>query len=571
MVNNMKLEDMSNELFLCIWDQLLMVDVIYSFSNLNRRIDDMLFEFCGLYKELDLRYCSLSIFRYFSHQIVMKHEWRLNLTVLKIGTRYRCSQMTLLADEVIKFFVKNSFIEQNKQYNNSSRTLFHMITSLKKKNTKSIFPQLNTLIVSQNTTMNGNCRDIFLYAIAYGSNLRTLKWITCSFQTHHSKSFFDWLFQCSINLNKFQFENPTSENGDYIEAKDDLDEHLPKTINHSIELHTLKFRILKIKGRGCYKIENLILRFVQSLENLSISMYHRCDNEPHLNYNGYYLSILCEKLKHLRSLHFAIQIQLFEKADRNIINHFTKTFSTPFWLNGPFGYKRVCVDFEQTYGLIQMFSLPYTFNDITLIHSIDLINIQFNTDLEENKRSQSLTQELETLWSGMDRLFLRFDKNQILSSLFIQALQCPSTQNKTLVFSQKRGIISQNIANQIQLTHFNVLELGGSIDTNINYNLEDRFPQLKCLRLMSCKNISSSWQNIDQWISFILTHINEHQLTCVRFDFIENENKITEMNICNQMIRILQSSWIIDIHQIVQDNHIALWIDRRKKYFSSIK
>ncbi|CAF1291237.1 unnamed protein product [Adineta steineri] len=524
MVNNMKLEDMSNELFLCIWDQLLMVDVIYSFSNLNRRIDDMLLEFCGLYKELDLRYCSLSIFRYFSHQIVMKDEWRLNLTVLKIGTRYRCSQITLLADEVIKFFVKNSFIKQNKESNNSSRTLFHMITSLKKSR-KPIFPQLNTLIVSQNTTMNENCRDIFLYAIACGSNLRTLKWITCSFQTHHSKSFFDWLFQCSINLNKFQFENPTSENGfelsydhtliknyqshqsliclkinilnlstlfvlfhylpklqsldvyisDYIEAKDDLDEHLPKTINHSIELHTLKFRTLKIKGRGCYKIENLILRFVQSLENLSISMYHRCDDEPHLNYNGYYLSILCEKLKNLRSLNFAIQIQLFEKADRNIINDFTKTFSTPFWLNGPFGYKRVCVDFEQTYGLIQMFSLPYTFNDITLIHSIDLINIQFNTDLEENKRSQSLTQELKTLWSGMDRLFLPFDKNQILSSLFIQALQCSSTQNKILVFSQKRGIISENIANQIQLTHFNVLELGGSFDTNINYNLEGKF------------------------------------------------------------------------------------------------
>ncbi|CAF1291218.1 unnamed protein product [Adineta steineri] len=109
-------------------------------------------------------------------------------------------------------------------------------------------------------------------------------------------------------------------------------------------------------------------------------------------------------------------------------------------------------------------------------------------------------------------------------------------------------------------------------DLFLSYIIDkDRFPQLKCLRLMSCKNISSSWQNIDQWISFILTHINEHQLTCVRFDFIENENKITEMNICNQMIRILQSSWIIDIHQIVQDNHIALWIDRRKKYFSSIK
>ncbi|CAF1423646.1 unnamed protein product [Adineta steineri] len=360
MVNNMKLEDISNELFLCIWDQLSMADAIYSFSNLNTRIDRMLLKFCGLYNKLDLRYCSLSIFRYFSHQIIMKDEWRLNLTVLKIGNSYRCS-------------------------------------------------------------------------------------------------------------------------------------------------------------------------------------------------------------------------------------------------------------------------------------------IQFNTDLEENQTSKHLSQKLETLWFGMDRLLLSFDKNQILSSVFIQALRCPSSQGKTLVLSQKRGIMSENIVKQIQLTHFNMLVLVDSIDTNINYNLQeltcwfqllpniicleicltefkywltndtnnlylcsvlqrlerlhvdcsslinkqmneeiyhlflsyiidkDRFPQLKCLRLRSCKNIASSWENIDQWISFILTHINEHQLTCVRFDFIEQEKKTTEMNIYNQIMRIVQLSSIIDIHQFVHDNHIALWIERRYKYFSLTK
>ncbi|CAF4292842.1 unnamed protein product, partial [Adineta steineri] len=178
-----------------------------------------------------------------------------------------------------------------------------------------------------------------------------------------------------------------------------------------------------------------------------------------------------------------------------------------------------------------MFSLPFTFNDTTLTRSIDLTNIQFNTDLEENQTSKHLSQKLETLWFGMDRLLLSFDKSQILSSVFIQALRCPSSQGKTLVLSQKRGIMSENIVKQIQLTHFNMLVLVDSIDTNINYNLQDRFPQLKCLRLRSCKNIASSWENIDQWISFILTHINEHQLTCVRFDFIEQEKKTTEMNI----------------------------------------
>ncbi|CAF1077659.1 unnamed protein product [Adineta steineri] len=92
---------------------------------------------------------------------------------------------------------------------------------------------------------------------------------------------------------------------------------------------------------------------------------------------------------------------------------------------------------------------------------------------------------------------------------------------------------------------------------------KDRFPQLRCLRLRSCKNIASSWENIDQWISFILTHINEHELTCVRFDFIGQEKKTTEMNICNQIMRIVQVSSIIDIHQFVHDKHIALWIERR--------
>ncbi|CAF4379576.1 unnamed protein product, partial [Adineta steineri] len=157
-------------------------------------------------------------------------------------------------------------------------------------------------------------------------------------------------------------------------------------------------------------------------------MYHRCDNEPDLNYDGYSLSILCQKFLRLRSFHFVLQIQMFEKADENVINNFVNTFSTPFWLNGPFGCKRVCVDFEQIYGWIQIFSLPFTFNDTTLTRSIDLTNIQFNTDLEENQTSKHLSEKLETLWFGMDRLLLSFHKNQILSSVFIQALRCPSSQ-----------------------------------------------------------------------------------------------------------------------------------------------
>ncbi|CAF0983838.1 unnamed protein product [Adineta ricciae] len=658
----MKLEGISNDLFLCIWDHLTKTDVIYSFSNLNARIDCMLFKFCGLYKELDLRYCSLSIFRHFSHEIIMKDGWRLNLTTLKIGNPYRCPQMTILADEVTKFFMKNSFIRKDNQ-NNNSLTLLRMMKSLKKKNVESLFPQLNTLIVFQNITMDENCRDIFLYGIACGSSLRTLKWRTCSYQTHHSKSFFDWLFQCSISLQKYHFENTLGESGfelsyhhtlinnyqfhqslldlrinilnlstvfvllhylpklqwldvhisDRIEAKNDLDEHLLTTMNYPIELHTVKLRSLDVRGRGCYVLENLLLKFLQSLEYLSISMYHRCENEPELNYNGYSLSVLCRKLIHLRSFHFAIEIQMFEKADEVIVHNFTKTFTTPFWLNGPFGCKRV---------------------DKNLIHSTNLMNIEFNTDLEENPRSENLSQKLATLWFGMHRLFLLFDKDQTLPSLFIPTLHCPSSQGKTLILSQRRGTMPENLVNHTQLTHFNALEFFYSIDTNSNNNLQelvswlqilpnvicleicltefkywltnytnnphlcsffqrlqrlhidcsslinrqmneevyhlflsyiidkDRFPQLKCLRLRCCKDVGSSWENIDQWIGFILTHTDQHRLTCVRFDFIEKENETTEMNICNQIMSIVQPSSIIVVHQFVCDNHIALWIER---------
>ncbi|CAF4088400.1 unnamed protein product, partial [Adineta steineri] len=254
-------------------------------------------------------------------------------------------------------------------------------------------------------TMNENYRDIFLYGIACGSTLRTLNWRACSYQTHHAESFCDWLFQCSTNLHKYQLLNTLGESGfelsyhhtlinsyqfhpsliflkinilnlstlfvllhylpklewldvhisNPIEVENDFNKNLSNTMDYPIKLHTLKFRTLNIQGRGCYELENLLLNFVQSLESLSISMYHRCDNEPDLNYDGYSLSILCQKFLHLRSFHFALQIQMFERADENIINNFVNTFSTPFWLNGPFGCKRVCVDFEQIYGWIQMF------------------------------------------------------------------------------------------------------------------------------------------------------------------------------------------------------------------------
>ncbi len=101
----LQFEDMSNELILCVWDQLVAADVIYSFLHLNTRINSLLLEFCELYKQLDLRYCSLSACRFLSHQVPTMIEWCLGLTVLKLGNRYRCSQMDMFADEVAKSII----------------------------------------------------------------------------------------------------------------------------------------------------------------------------------------------------------------------------------------------------------------------------------------------------------------------------------------------------------------------------------------------------------------------------------------------------------------------------------
>jgi hypothetical protein len=90
------------------------------------------------------------------------------------------------------------------------------------------------------------------------------------------------------------------------------------------------------------------------------------------------------------------------------------------------------------------------------------------------------------------------------------------------------------------------------------------FPQLRCLRLMNCKNISSAWPNIDQWIDFILTRINEHEPTCVRFDFIEKEHDITDLQTNDDMIIMNDPRCIIDIHRFLYENHVALSMERKK-------
>lgn len=173
----MYFEDLSNEVLLCIWEHLLDIEVIFSFFNINDRLDSLLYKYCGLHKKIDLRYSSLLLCQYFCQQIVTVSEWRDNLTTLKLGNRYRCSQLDILTSEITKSNI-------------------HL---------KPIFSNLTSIVIHQTTYISDHCRDILLYRVAGGSTLRRLVWNTCNRQAYTSKSFSDWLLNCSRNLNSFQY------------------------------------------------------------------------------------------------------------------------------------------------------------------------------------------------------------------------------------------------------------------------------------------------------------------------------------------------------------------------------
>ena len=95
---------------------------------------------------------------------------------------------------------------------------------------------------------------------------------------------------------------------------------------------------------------------------------------------------------------------------------------------------------------------------------------------------------------------------------------------------------------------------------------KNRFPQLRCLRFIVCKNILSVWNNINQWIDFILAHITEHQLTCVRFDFDpKQQEKITELQTSNEVITVTELPYIVDVHRFMLEDNVTLWMERRQQ------
>jgi hypothetical protein len=257
----LQFEDMSNEIILCIWDQLSSADVIYSFSNLNTRINSLLLKFHGLYKQLDLRYCSLSACRFLCRQVPTMIEWRLGLTVLKLGSSVRCSQMDLFVDEVAKSVIANHFERQGKSCDNISKDIFRILMT--SKHIQPIFPQLVSLHIFLTRSVNEDTINTLLLAIAGGSAMRTFACDSCADQTHHSRALLNWLFRCSINLVRYKLQSLQTEDGFEITYEHTI-------INSYVPHYSLVYLKINILNLNTLYV---LLHYLPQLEHLGNNHY----------------------------------------------------------------------------------------------------------------------------------------------------------------------------------------------------------------------------------------------------------------------------------------------------------
>ena len=182
------------------------------------------------------------------------------------------------------------------------------------------------------------------------------------------------------------------------------------------DIHVFQ-RCLKIAGRNCSYVEQLIEKFHSALENLSLFLTHYCNGEVDICFNGHRLANLCNRLSHLCSLHFAIQVQFIEPPTSQTLFDFLQDFRTPFWLDGRLGRLKVCVNYHRIFRVVQMYSLPYTFSDNTVFRTIDLIDELYNYN-EEKKEIVPNDLPDRIRW-----LFISFLEKQNIPILFLRALQ----------------------------------------------------------------------------------------------------------------------------------------------------
>ncbi|CAF1517292.1 unnamed protein product [Adineta ricciae] len=631
----MYFEDLSNEIILCIWDELSSADVIYSFSHLNHRTDSLLIEFHGLYKRLELDYCSLSACRLLCKQIPNSVQWRLGLTVLKLGSLHRCSQVNMFVDEVFKFIVSNHFARNQKtDAVDCSNDVFHLLITYNNQIRQPIFPQLTSLFIFQCRPISDDYRDVLLFSVAGGSCMRTFTWIACPKQTQHDKAFFDWLFRYSRRLEKFVLEMARHQDGfeltyehalmskydshyslvhlnikvlnlntlhillhylPQLERLDvyitntfysspTIDQNLPRNLNYSNKLRIFNLRYIEITGLDCSCIEQLIYKFHNTLEDLSMFLIHNCNGVIDKCFDGHRLANLCQKLPCLQSFSFACRLQVLERPSNEILDGFIGAFRESYWIDGPLGLIRVCVNYHQVLRVVQIYSLPYKFSENIVYCTIDFMDVKFNVNEQENTIiRRNMPMPLELLWHRMRWLCASFIGKQKIPVAFFEALQYLRGRNKVLILSSERGILPDNIENHLQLTHFSTLQLRNSFDVNSNDDFQESIrwlrllPYAKCLYINSielkywlteryhCQYVDAFLRNLDQ------LHIDCSDITNVmlnealmiplltslikRYDFPELKC------LCFFTCKHISSSWI----------NISKWIDFILTHFDQHK
>lgn len=227
-----------------------------------------------------------------------------------------------------------------------------------------------------------------------------------------------------------------------------------------------------------------------------------------------------DNVKHnLQLVHFNI-LQL----DGFIADH-------PYNLEGRFIWKKITCSFSLS-----------TLNTTVSIHLLIDSRDSFRVELLDWIRLLPNIRYLYVDVIEMTHWFTIVEDNQYLRSLLLHmeriCVVCSSIINATM---------SQEIVQPL---------LRFLIDQN-------RFPRLRCIRFNGCKNISGAWLNINEWLDFFLIHIAAHQLQCIRFDFIEKEQEVTDLLSGDGRFTTTDPLCVYDIHRFVHSNHAALWIDRK--------
>lgn len=169
----------------------------------------------------------------------------------------------------------------------------------------------------------------------------------------------------------------------------------------------------------------MVYKFHNTLEEFSLFLTHNCNGIIDKCFDGHHLVNLCQKLPRLQSFSFGIQLQFLERFNNEILNDFIEAFRESYWINGPLGCIRVCVNYHQVFRLVQIYSLPYKFSENIIYCTIDLVETKFNVNDDDESRiiRKSLSMPFELLWHGMRWLCLSFNEKQKIPITFFETIQ----------------------------------------------------------------------------------------------------------------------------------------------------